>query len=80
MTITLTWDSFFMWLGRLACGALCVVVLIYTIGIIHFSIGASGWTFRNSWLGRKLRRRRASLNPGDNKVVGAQEEDRNVQK
>jgi len=60
MTVTLTWDGFFMWLGRLACAALCLVCLVYMIGFFMLVIGNSGWTFRGSWLGRKLRRRRAS--------------------
>lgn len=55
MTITLTWDLVFLWVGRIACSLMCLIPLGYFIGFIWFSISMSGWTFRESWLGRKLR-------------------------
>ena len=57
MTITITWDSLFLWVGRITCAGLCLIPMFYIVGFISYGISMSGWTFRDSWLGRKLRRR-----------------------
>lgn len=77
MTITLTWDGFFKWLGYLTCGGLTIAALVYLIGFIIFCIGASGWTFRDSWFGRKLRR--VPRTPAATPQPVQQEEDPNVE-